>query len=1828
MQSFITKMNELLRTREQHRIGMAVATVLSLLVVVLVCTALIMPAISQESVHESTLDYVGSTDGAFLFKPKISTIAITQTEGTEVEESTMSVDFNLTYDITNDMLNKGSNCIYYNLNTDRNDDSGASFLIPEGGLPASGLYGQVKSQGEVVGAYRIEEDGTVYIWFDDDFVAKANSLSDGENLDGTIAFTAELKAKEGNTSDDITLDFGGKDGSEVIVTVPGFTYSKISVDKATPVLSEDNKTLSWTVTIDNPDGSELENIILSDTRFGEASDIKIVDSNSNTVSVTINENNQLVLGSTTDKKLTVTYTTEVDQTSADMILNGGWVGNTATLLKPDESDEISKDTSGINVPALVTVAKTGSVEYGKDSDVITWTVTIDNPDGVDLSNFKLEDFKFNSLEPDNFTVVDGDGNPVAFTYNKVTNGYEASEIILGADVTSKTIKVIYSTTVDKSTAQDSDYQNSVSLKDYDETSYVNTQTSVSRYIFDVTKGGSEIDRTGKIQWNVKVEDYDKTDSYMLSDFVVCDDVMIAWLNSLTEAERAAALTITAPAGNDTINIGYIVITDSEGNVTGIQLDKNSYDESSIHPWSGNNYVTISYQTDADMGEEFSTTDEAGNITTTNTVEILGDNIYDSASATVTYNTQTEVTKAHQTPFLSSDWSTLTVPWTITIKGEKGSFDTVVINDTMIASQTKDDITTNLTHEFGQITKVTYKTEAGGTAVDFTDYTLTDNGNGTFTLSLDKTESNADTIAEIVELTVTYDSLVHIPEGVDLYDGIFVKNTADVGDKKAEDSFLYEPVTSVNKYKGNASLSEDGQSLILPWTVQISGDEGTFTSLYVIDSMTASSGDCETTHIYDSLTKVTVRIDGNWRDIETGYTLTPTETGFNFELDDTVYDLAKMTDLKIEYTSKVALDYTVLSSGDTVTYKNTVEAFGKQSSADGSYTVINPNNAIVKTSLYESSTMKPEELSTANIDGIDCYIFKWRIAINENGKYSASGPVYLTDTLPAGFKLYTGATREEGFYWREAKNEYINGNIGVYDSNAGWQDVSYILSENGGNQIVTFRVDYTYSTAEYWIYYLTYIPKTELKAMLAQAKEDGNSAYDVTNTVTEGDNSSSSTVHVSDNSSGEVSDKEGLLTKTYEQKTGGYITYTVDFNPDAMDLLPGSDIITILDEFNFGTTYTDIDGNVVNSDPSNLLNVSLVDINFYEVDSEGNETLLDPQPHYIFEDAPKVITTTEHSFEQTTSEDLTWPAFIDAYLIKDVKDGSVVTVTLSGEQLKQLSNISIYTKPDTGWEWVRFVSETSPVKVDDNTYEWTFEVSLPSTYDGICNIHIEYGSYDSEGSNLPVVTSAVSTLTEETCDARLQMNVPDGKHIRAVYKYQCLSDTVATVPGTVNTVSTSSKWGSHSDSSTVDYEAHDDSSATVTSELTIKKVDASNSATLLEAGFALARYNSSTGSWEYAQGVSNRTVTSWGSDVTEVIVTKTGLAQFIISLDSGYLYQIIEVRWPDGYDTTYSDNKYFVYKCQVSDVTIPSAGPDGGFISTSDVYTYTTDSTLVVKNRKSITVTAEKQWADSSDHTQESVAFELWSSITKTSSGTDIPADAVKVFDAVELNEAKGWTCQWENLPSTDDSGRLLYYYVVELKDGLPSGYSPWYNGNGLNESGTITVTNSKGITVTKEWIYDDGTAITDDSKLPASISFKLYRSKTLSTELPADAEVITDAEGNEVVYTIYKSNDWKLDVTGLAAGDTEGNTYYYYVQEIAVDGYTSNYKINGAQYNGIITVENVKESESGITLPGTGGNGTARYIGYGLLIMALAGILLVAFRFRPIAVNNKNKNKL
>ena len=195
------------------------------------------------------------------------------------------------------------------------------------------------------------------------------------------------------------------------------------------------------------------------------------------------------------------------------------------------------------------------------------------------------------------------------------------------------------------------------------------------------------------------------------------------------------------------------------------------------------------------------------------------------------------------------------------------------------------------------------------------------------------------------------------------------------------------------------------------------------------------------------------------------------------------------------------------------------------------------------------------------------------------------------------------------------------------------------------------------------------------------------------------------------------------------------------------------------------------------------------------------------------------------------------------------------------------------------------------------------------------------------------------------------------------------------------------------------------------------------------------------------------------------------------------------------------------------------------------------------------VSVHKEWKDSAGNPQSGVHPAVTAQLYRTVAGQ---ASAMAGYTAT-LDETHGWAASWDNLPAKD-AGRDVEYSVQEAD--VPAGYT---SGVTKAADGTysFTLTNTAekrtSVSVAKVWA-DGGNA---DNMRPDSVTAQLY---------------LVDAQGNQVAVPgksveLSEANNWAFTWDDLAVSDADGNEVSYTVQEANVpEGYTA--AISGGMVEG------------------------------------------------------------
>ena len=250
---------------------------------------------------------------------------------------------------------------------------------------------------------------------------------------------------------------------------------------------------------------------------------------------------------------------------------------------------------------------------------------------------------------------------------------------------------------------------------------------------------------------------------------------------------------------------------------------------------------------------------------------------------------------------------------------------------------------------------------------------------------------------------------------------------------------------------------------------------------------------------------------------------------------------------------------------------------------------------------------------------------------------------------------------------------------------------------------------------------------------------------------------------------------------------------------------------------------------------------------------------------------------------------------------------------------------------------------------------------------------------------------------------------------------------------------------------------------------------------------------------------------------------------------------------------------------------------------------------------------------------------------------DLPAGAVEV-ETITLtgNASKNWA----NLPTLDENGNRIYYYIVEKDataqaDEMTVTYQYSYRDDGTIEKVTIINNvegteepDTKSFTFTKIWRDPMGTAnLTwpDGKEITVTVEHNNteYAQYTIkASDLTVGNTIAANNDSTKISLTVLTVNEtgYVFQLTGLPWGD--GDTEYTYtVSETTVEDYQSPkyFGANGTQAMGAKQIGDngtIYNDQIGYTLPSTGGPGTRPFTILGSILIGLAGASLLPMRRR------------
>jgi len=989
--------------------------------------------------------------------------------------------------------------------------------------------------------------------------------------------------------------------------------------------------------------------------------------------------------------------------------------------------------------------------------------------------------------------------------------------------------------------------------------------------------------------------------------------------------------------------------------------------------------------------------------------------------------------------------------------------------------------------------------------------------------------------------------------------------------------------------------------------------------YTLKYRVGTSGEWETAM------SVSAETNGNTAEVTVSYDSTtlsyPSVTWYHLpktnDNGDTIYYTVEETAID-GYTSSSSASKNGLNNSGTITITNKEKpVYAKYAMPIKAFEYINTGigwGEITDTGVDYSSgavmnaitSIEPDDLITVTVDNVECYLIKWCVSINETGNGA-----YFVDYLPKGSSLYVNSP-DYGIVLKYSGNEPSEVST--------WSNFYY--QYDSSTNIITFNMD---TNIEYFTYF-TAVSKSTIDAAL---KADGT--YSLTNTIMRSDDSNGqeATLTIEEGEEGVLN--KSYNDQNINGYTGK-AQYSLIVNPTGMqlslddtiiitdifeitgyqpsggDLVAGSDLI---DAILFSVKVEELDsGNVTRtlsaSEYSYLVNTEVVE----------NTKITDCMVNFYSSYQGYYYSCGDNIWDSTT---LFYAGEVIIVEVEGIAGASVSPVKISNaEKFNIMALDTVYDSEGkariqieiltdfTGQIGINTANATSMnITIESATLTTVTEVTqtvLTITVPDEMALQISY-SYN-------LVTNS-NTMEIDKSITEIGVRSPEGSTIYMT-----------------NTASMSTQDGDGYDEVDEFGLMIENSNALIYTpeKPKINKVDVGNySISELTATFKLAKWDAVNLKWVYATSFeyddTNQIYTivygDNGSDAVESTKTETveGVettytympssaadlevtTSYNIQFADNTLYKLVEISAPSGYiqptfvstdETSLESLKDFTYYFMYNNNDTEGTYSLPSDVDTDDIMTIMGHGSVTIPNYNQIDVSVTKSWTTDPGDENASVTVTLYYSKNKSLS---LPSDAVIVSSSTLedlpddfsstaiLSSSNDWTATWEDLPNGLD-GVPIYYYVVETSyriegettnvntDGTSEGdYKPTYANEGLNQSGTVTIINSKGLTIEKVWKNSDKTIKTSDIPVD-SITYNLYG---------------VDSSGNQtLIYTgtLTKGNDWQETLTEVQLNNTNTTYVSYKVEEvlssddqIALYGYVTSYisSLNGS--SGIMQIIN------------------------------------------------------
>ena len=1431
--------------------------------------------------------------------------------------------------------------------------------------------------------------------------------------------------------------------------------------------------------------------------------------------------------------------------------------NKVTVTAKDETKgqtvtDSAETTVNVNKDFSYTLDKYGQVASDKPG-YIKWTVTVNNNE-QDIAGAKLTDEMLGLVEDTakDIVIYPAEGATVTKDENgKITDiTFTATE----NSVNKNKYTITYYTPVEESWDGTTVTNKATFDPKPDETGNEKEVTaSVTVSGVQLNKWGQFNGATNKIDWTITVN----AGNLDIAGATLTDEMFAALLETDFTIEPST---------------GYSFTKDTDGKITGITFTE-------VEDGKNTQSYTIKYST-AVTENENGTTSPVTNSATLSPGE--GKKGTPIGSESTVKPDEIQLTKSG-----IYTWEKK-ISWTITVNASKLNIAGAVLTDEMFSRLTASDITIQ---------------KNGWGPPDSSEYTVGVDENGKITsITFNATEENS---VNTNQYTITYttdepqawnDKTVHNQAKLTL-DGKETPGTADVtvpGDG------------SVAKSVGTGTVSDDGTTMTIPWTVTLTIPKGGLPAgTTIVDDVTKNQWGNTNTNQWMTRSQITAWATNlTWTDNSgnpvggTNYYNPPPEQVTFLASDGNTYTFKQINEnqggaynnltytlftihfpeglippegaTRLTFTYSTTVDLTKATTGGNKFY-NDIQVGGKETGAE--YTYYKPG--VVKTDGNGST-------DTTTVSNEGELTWKVKATVGEGTK-----KLTLIDTLPEGVTLeslwLTG--------WGNLNMELTVGEDGTISGTDSTNQ--YTVSGTYQDRVITLNIE----------------PKTEGNTIQTGAEFTLTVTCQVDNAENQSESKTLTNTAKMELDGGEIGSSSQTQEWTYQKeevvtqvvdKSGGWdntnriMNYTIILNPEGKDLLDGSDTLTLVDtmtytneiylQWPFSGTYN-IDAALIQS--SVKLYTAVWD------ETQGKWVAREPVTGWSWTYEAKTGENDWDKHNATNTITATgvpdgMPLMLQyAYRITsnvpDEQNGQKVYFDLSFSNkavLEGTSHSGDHSSSGTKWEH----SSDSAGVTTDKSYTFykveagNYNVSLAGATFSV----YKYDTSTSEYGTEPVKT--YSTNASGSFQITRQEKDASG-NVTFTYDTNTLYKVTETAPPEGYRLPDEVKTFYFYFSST------EDTAHTLPDNLPSDAVDLTNEArTVYVENVKNTTEISVEKKWLDENG-NDETDSHSGEEIQLGLYRRVGLGSSSVTGD-GNSYNFTVMRngtiltdepKPSGtvahlsFTDTWGKDYTSLGVVTVNGEEVTCTKTVNGNAATYSLDVVINQDTTVVINFSN-----ESNWTDyNPDYAEPSAP---------TDPGDDDAVTEGTCLQTITLNQGNNWTATISDLllADTAEDGTTKYYYYYFKEVNVPDGYSVSYSdGQSGVQSGTITVTNSKAPTVTtvsvkvnKVWEDVNGEVIEGNSDaLPDSIQVYLKRTAGETTER-------VDSSGNTgdsaQSYTLTKESGWTLTVGNLPKTDSDGNAYSYSFEEVPVEGYATTVAQVG---EGSFTITNKKQpAETDLTV--------------------------------------------